>query len=98
MASLFDDIEVYGWLLTGCSKYGIDPSVPIESEDYFRNLLSQYSGENDRAQFIAWLEKHITNNFVTLARRPEWIQNPEWPFSNGLPMIYVGQIDISVKD
>ena len=98
MTPEFDDLGDYELVLRECSKHGIDPSSSIEAEDYFRNLLAQYTGDTDRNHFASWLDDWLADDFVALAGRPKWIQGANCPFSNGLPMVFIGQIDISVKD
>ena len=84
-------------LMATCSRYQVDPSASIESETFFRTLLSQYDGPIDGDHLVAWLEKQLAGNFVAVNDRPHWIQGADWPFAGGKPMVFVGQIDIPVK-
>ena len=96
MSLNFDDITIYTLLLKVCSRYKVDPSSSLEAEDYFRNLLATYDGTfEEESQFMNWLDKIVSGNFIALNKRQQWIQNSEWPFEDGEPMIFVGQIDIS---
>jgi hypothetical protein len=52
----------------------------------------------DDTNVVAWLESSIPQHFLALRKRPEWLQNPEWPFADGKPMIFVGQIDLPKAD
>jgi hypothetical protein len=74
------------------AKYGFRPDVPFESEDYFRELVSTYTGPEER--FSNWLEEQVSKSFRSLMKPPEWLQSPEWPIFQGRPMLYVGQIDL----
>lgn len=94
----FDDEDTYNLILSVCRPFGVDPSVPIESEAFFRKLLTHYSGNSDDASISGWLRQEIEKHFIALGARPRWIQSPEWPFANGEPMIFVGQIDLSVQE
>ena len=38
----FDNLDTYLLILETCNPFQVDPSGPIESEHFFRNLLSQY--------------------------------------------------------
>ena len=94
----FDDLEIYEMLLGVCTQYGADPSASIESEAFFRTLLLQFEGDFDRDKFQAWLHEEIPKQFVSIGKRPKWIQGYDWPVRNGKPMIFVGQLDISLRD
>jgi hypothetical protein len=94
----YDDRKIYYLLSSVCNRYGVDPSIPRESRQLFRELLSQYDGPTDRASVTAWLKEQIPRHFVSLRRRPKWIQSPEWPFANGKPMIFAGQIDLNREE
>ena len=94
----FDDEKTYLMLLELCKDYSVDPSTSVETEDFFRDLLAQYSGDSNPTRIAIWLERQITQHFIAIGIRPRWIQNPEWPFANGKPMIFAGQIDLSVQN
>ena len=94
----FDDLETYELLLGVCSRYQVDPSVPLESEKFFRELLSKYNGAKDKESVTAWLNEQISNSFIALGERPRWIQSCEWQFIDGIPAIFAGQIDVSAQD
>lgn len=89
------DLEIYGLVVKVASRYGVDPLMSRSSEEFFGNLLAQYSGDLD--SLAAWLEEQIPKHFVAVGERPRWIQNPEWPFADGQPMIFVGQIDMPAQ-
>lgn len=93
----FDDVDTYVWLVQICKRFGVDPSVPIESEAFFRNLLRNYEEDPNTGSVTAWLEEQLAKHFAAIAERPRWIQNPEWPLVNGKPLIFAGQIDIEVR-
>lgn len=93
----FDNSGIYELLLKVCSPYGVDPSSSVEAENFFRKLLEQYTGDTAPDHLSSWLSNQITEHFYALASRPRWIQSPNWPVKDGIPMVFVGQIDISVK-
>ena len=94
----FDDSEPYKLLLTVCSQYQVDPSVPLESEKFFRNLLAQYNGSSDVESITTWLNEQVSHWFIALGERPNWIQSSEWQFIDGVPAIFAGQIDVSAQN
>lgn len=94
----FDNQEIYALLLNTCKKYSVNPSSSLHAESFFRELLTIYPGTSNIEEIVQWLEEMIANNFICIKERPKWIQGPEWPFSNGRPMLFVGQIDVSIND
>jgi hypothetical protein len=94
----FDDPETYAMLLEACKGHGVDPSASLETEGFFRKLLPQYAGESDAASIVAWLKEQVLQYFVAVSDRPKWRQNPQWPLEEGRPMIFAGQIDLSIQN
>jgi hypothetical protein len=84
--------DVFEVLLEVCPTHGCLPDVPIESEAFFRELVSRYSGPAEA--FRNWLEEQLTLFFRFMVKPPNWIQDPEWPLFQGRPMIFIGQIDL----
>jgi hypothetical protein len=93
----FDDPQIYTMLLRICAEYQADPSESLESENYFRTLLSTYIGTSDEFSLAQWLTQHISESFISMRDRPQWIQGFSWPFHNGKPMIFIGQLDIKAN-
>jgi hypothetical protein len=98
MSLNFDDPKTYKLLLEVCSRYKVDPSSSLEAETFFRKLLSQYDKNSDPEKIVVWLEEQISHQFVAIGERPRWMQGFDWPFVDKKPMIFAGQIDISVSD
>lgn len=94
----FDNEETYFLILNVCKEFCVDPSSSFESEDYFRNLLSKYNGEDSEKNISEWLKQTLSNEFVAIQTRPQWIQGPAWPVINGHPMMFVGQWDLNVSE
>jgi hypothetical protein len=84
--------DVYETLIAVGRKYGFRPDVPLEAEDFFRELVSTYSGPDD--QFVVWLEEQAVKYYCSLVKPPRWLQEPEWPLFQGQPMQFVGQVDL----
>jgi hypothetical protein len=96
MKTNFDDPETYELLIDVCARYQIDPSSSIEAEDFFSGILSAYQGDSNKEALVAWLEKQLSKEFISLNETPHWIQGYEWQFANGKPMIFVGQLDLRI--
>ncbi len=41
------------------------------------------------------LKEAIKRDFRCLKAPPKWLQAPEWPLADDMPMVFVGQLDIS---
>ena len=91
----FDDIRVYELLIDVSDQYGILPSMSGASEEFFRAMLIEYEGDETESDIRQWLQERIASSFVAFGERPKWIQSPEWPFFRGMPMVFVGQLDIN---
>ncbi len=90
--------EAYKLLLAICSQYQVDPSASLESEKFFQKLLSRYNGSLDLESMTGWLNEQIAQWFVAVGERPKWIQGCDWQFIDGVPAIFAGQIDVSIKN
>jgi len=84
--------DVYKELLVVASEAGTQIDVPIESEQFFEGLLSGFSGSKD--EFIEHVRANIGEWFRCVGEGPRWIQEAEWQFHDGQPMVFLGQIDI----
>jgi hypothetical protein len=71
----YDDLDTYGLLLDVTVPYGIDPSIPYESELFFRNLLAEYQGDLEIESLRAWLSDKVAQSFVAFGERPRWIHS-----------------------
>jgi hypothetical protein len=97
MSLHYDDPMIHILLLRVADKFGVDPDASFECKALFRELLTSYSGPEDTRSISAWLSEQIPRYFVSLRKRPRWIQASDWPFANGKPMVFAGQIDISAS-
>jgi hypothetical protein len=43
----------------------------------------------------AWLSQRLEQDFRSVKEKIRWIQRPEWPFADGKPMVFAGQIDVN---
>ncbi len=93
-----DDIELQVFELVSdvSGRYGVSPSMSTDAEQFFSSLLAEYTG--DLENLTSWLEERLSEHFVAVGARPSWLQGPEWPFANGRPMIFVGQIDLTIQN
>ncbi|HCA05739.1 hypothetical protein [Chryseobacterium sp.] len=45
-----------------------------------------------------YIKQRYTELFKYQTKPPKWIQNPEWPIKNNLPLFFLGQIEIIKGD
>ena len=75
-------------------RCGVRPDVPLEAEAFTRELLRNYKGGRDT--LANWYGEQLELNYRSLDDPPEWIQDPEWAFDGGRPMVFVGQLERTV--
>jgi hypothetical protein len=92
-----DDLKIYSLLITVCEPYAVEPSMSVESEQFFRQMLALYEGDTEKEAMATWLDEQIAKSFRAIAESPSWIQGSAWQFFDGKPMLFVGQVDISLK-
>ncbi len=76
-------------------KHGFDPLSSADSEQYFADLLQHCNVTGDKRK--KYLESKISEDFKFNVDVPRWIQDPEWPFDEGKPMLFVGQIELEIN-
>lgn len=62
--------------------------------EYFSELISGREHLKPK-ELKDYLKEKIKADFRCLKAIPKWLQSPQWPIHEGLPLIFVGQIDIS---
>jgi len=81
-------------LMIQLSEFGVDPLIPRESKDFFLKAIEGFDGSKEDC--INYIVKKVPEWFTGVKGLPDWIQNPEWQFSEGKPMLYVGQLEASM--
>lgn len=61
---------------------------------YFSGLISGREHLKPK-ELKEYLKEKIKADFRCLKAIPKWLQSPEWPVHEGLPLTFAGQIDIS---
>ncbi len=74
--------------LKGQPKWVSLPSV------YIDRFMAGHGALDPRALQSA-LKEAIKRDFRCLKAPPKWLQAPEWPLADDMPMVFVGQLDIS---
>lgn len=87
--------EILTLLLDIGRDLGIDPLGSIESERYFLQLLR--AAPDDPSTLPAYLRGAVERDFPAMEAYPRWLQGSEWPFWEGRPLCFVGQLDAAVR-
>ena len=87
------DLQIYLLVAEVANRYGVDSSNSVEAEAFFHTLLLEYEGASNDLE--SWLDQQIPRYFHCLSEPPRWIQGAAWPFVQGQPMIFAGQIDLN---
>jgi hypothetical protein len=85
--------DVYPELIQIVSTIGAQVDVPIEAEEFFAEIISNFEGT--KQELLTFVESQIRTWFQSLSDPPAWIQEAEWQFDGGRPMIFVGQINVA---
>jgi hypothetical protein len=84
--------DIYEELLRLTSEAAVRPDVPLESEQFFSALVDTFLGSKEEC--IEFIRSNLRVWFTSMTEGPRWLQEPEWQFSGGKPMVFVGQIDV----
>lgn len=82
--------DIYPKLLATVSMVGAD--LTDECELFFENELASFSGSAE--DFVVHARTQIHRWFRCVAAYPEWLQNAEWQFDAGKPMMFTGQLAV----
>jgi hypothetical protein len=83
---LYEDL--YSIILSAQPKW-----LDVETGYVSRTLLPE-AGSQSGAELRDWLKKRFLEKFRYATVPPEWLQNPEWLYSQGEPLIFLGQISV----
>jgi hypothetical protein len=85
--------EVYNDLLSEAASAEIDISSSEDAERFFTEIVTTFEG--DKNEFVAYVRAKLPEWFRCITVRPLWIQNADWQFAGGKPMVFAGQFDVS---
>jgi hypothetical protein len=71
-------------------QVGALPYSSEESEEFFNSIVENFNGTPKEC--LHYIKSHLKEWFPSASGRPGWLQNPEWPFFEGKPMTFIGQI------
>lgn len=60
-------------------------------EDFLEGFADSFEGSE--SEFLSFVRANISKWYRTLESPPEWLQEPDWQYFEGRPMVFVGAID-----
>ena len=71
--------------------------VDIEDEAFLDHLIDSTPAGLSKTQKKKWLKTHIKSLFKYETKPPKWIQAPEWPIMDGIPLVFKFQTKESIS-
>lgn len=72
----------------------VKPNWVSFSTEYFRELLKSCTGSNKK-ETERNISDRIKLDFKFINKKPNWLQDPNWPTMNNKPLLFISQVDIS---
>jgi hypothetical protein len=82
--------EIYSDLLAAVSNVGAD--LTGDCEQFLSDLRTSFQGTDE--EFVQHVQANVDRWFRVVNSFPEWIQNADWQFHRGKPMVFVGATPI----
>ncbi|MFA7179334.1 MAG: hypothetical protein WC075_05355 [Dehalococcoidales bacterium] len=60
-------------------------------EEFLTSIIQNAPDNLNKANKTAWCRNRIANMFKVEKDYPKWLQNPEWPILNGVPLVFKSQ-------
>ena len=79
----------YNIFLTALPRWLNAPS------EYFSAILDNDS--LSKAEKKEQIKAQVKKDFRCLKKPPKWIQDYNWPISNGKPLVFVGQLELDIE-
>jgi hypothetical protein len=84
--------DLYQDVLELVSRAGARIECPAECEEFLDQVIAAHQGT--RGELIEYMIANVGNWFKCVNEGPRWIQEAEWQFFDGRPMVFIGQHDI----
>lgn len=89
-------LRLLGQMETIANKFGgTVGGQRIIKEALYHDLVNANPAPRSKQK---WLAERIEPMFKCVDERPNWICDPEWPYEDGKPMIFIKQISVSDRD
>lgn len=99
MSSTFEEIQ-FGGKVHSIAEDEFSATVTGDgTEGFIDKLYSDYVSEGQPANAKGWIRIRLKACFLSLSAPPKWIESRgQWPFSNGKPMVFIGQVDVGENE
>lgn len=65
------------------------------AEPFVKKLFDEWTAAGSPTPCKGWLKARLKGSFKCVGDPPQWIEEePDWPYLNGEPMVFVAQIDL----
>lgn len=65
--------------------------LDIQDDAFIQSIIKSIPENFSSSQKKSFAKKRINEMFLFENRPPKWMQNPDWPIVNGIPLIFVKQ-------
>ena len=80
-------------------KVDIQPSyIYIEDDELLNKYINEAPKGLNKTETKKWIKNRIKQDFKYDKTPPRWIQDPEWPIVNGVPLIFKKQSKMTLED
>lgn len=65
-----------------------------ESDDasvFLDEVADEYSAAGSPGDRDPWIKARLSGCFASVQDPPEWVDEPDWPFFDGQPMVFIAQ-------
>ena len=82
--------EIYKDLVAAVSNVGAD--ITADCERFLSDLRTDFQGSD--GEFVKYVQANVETWFRVVNSFPAWVQNADWQFHRGKPMVFVGETPI----
>ena len=77
----------------------IQPSyVLIEDDEILNKYINEAPEELNKTEKKKWIKNRIKQDFKYDKSPPRWVQDPEWPIIDGVPLVFKKQSKMTLED
>lgn len=92
-----EELKFYG-LIGTIAEEEFSASITDDIDQHFVKMLYQQHNDVGKPKNKReWIRKELKKHFVCLTTLPAWIERltiPSWPFFEGRPMVFIGQLNV----
>lgn len=109
--AFFNGVKTYlyyeGYSYTPTNKYqkdldyiiDIQPSyVSIEDDEILNKYINEAPEGLKKTEKKKWIKNRIKQDFKYDKSPPRWVQDPEWPIVDGVPLVFKKQSKMTLED